>query len=48
VTAADEIAFIPSSVTGTTTGATCFVKYKEATTTSIPVITVPNAATACK
>jgi MSHA pilin protein MshA len=47
-TAADEIAFIPSSVTGTSTGVTCFVKYKAATATSIPVITVPADATACK
>lgn len=41
VTSATEIAFIPISVSGTTKGLTCYVKYAEpATATSAPVITV--------
>lgn len=44
VTSATEIAFIPNSVTGTTAGLTCFVKYAEpATTTSAPQLTISSA-----
>jgi MSHA pilin protein MshA len=38
-----EVIAVPVSVAGTTVGATCFVKYKEATATAPPVITVGTA-----
>lgn len=44
VTSATEIAFIPNSVSGTTAGLTCFVKYTEPTsTTGIPTYTVTDS-----
>jgi MSHA pilin protein MshA len=49
VTSADEIAFVPPSVKGTTTGATCFVKYKQAATAGAQaVITMAADSSACK
>jgi MSHA pilin protein MshA len=47
--AADEVAFIPPSASGTTTGLTCFIKYKGAATVGTQaVITIPTSSTACK
>jgi len=41
--AATEVIAVPVSVADTATGVTCFVKYKEATTTTPPQITVGTA-----
>jgi MSHA pilin protein MshA len=47
-TSATETAFIPNSVAGTPTGATCFVKYAEpAGATLAPAITVPLSSASC-
>jgi len=47
-TAADEVAVIPNSVAGTAKGATCFIRYKEASSsTSPPTITAAPAANDC-
>jgi MSHA pilin protein MshA len=49
VTSPTEVAFIPASVAGTTTGATCFVKYAESTAAGVPpVLTVATSAAQCK
>jgi MSHA pilin protein MshA len=39
-TGADEIVIIPNSVASTPTGLRCFVRYKEATATTPPTITI--------
>jgi MSHA pilin protein MshA len=47
-TSATEIAFIPNSAAGTSTGLTCFVKYTEPTAVYLPpVYTVPADSTSC-
>ena len=47
VTSATEFAIIPTSVAGTTKGATCFVKYTEAAAGAAPTITAAPAAASC-
>lgn len=46
VTTASEIAFIPRGVAGTTTGATCFIRYTAAVNAATPPVisAVPTAA----
>jgi MSHA pilin protein MshA len=49
-TGADEIMIVPKSVSGTPTGKTCYVKYKEPTSASLPpTVTISTTvATACE
>ena len=47
--AADEIMLVPTSIANTTSGLTCFVKFKEAANkTSAPTITLTGSAAACE
>jgi MSHA pilin protein MshA len=47
-TGADEIAFVPKSVAGTKTAATCYVIYKQAPASGAPTITLTATATNCE
>ena len=49
-TEADEIAFVPKSVAGTKTAATCYVKYKQAAAGGAPTLTMndPTTSATCE
>jgi MSHA pilin protein MshA len=48
-TGADEIAFVPKSIAGTATAATCYVIYKQAPTNGAPTLTLkPTKSSECE